>query len=144
MLPATFCAISLCNPLWHRPKWFFEICTHGFLPEENNFCTVVKRKLLFFSHRCNIFTNTLRWGEKHDLLSGPIHFFVMFQRAARLAVGVSLHEVEIACPEFLAMHTFLSRGWANVLFWTWVNSDRVKSCGKVSGQVAASLVQSLV
>ena len=90
-------------PLWHRPKWFFEICTHGFLPEENNFCTVIKRKLHFFSHRWNIFTNTLRWGEKHELLSDPIHFFVMFERAARLAVGVSLHEVEIACPEFLAM-----------------------------------------
>ena len=126
MLLATFCAISLCNPLWHRPKWFFEICTHGFLPEENNSCTVVKRTLLLFSHRWKIFTNTLRWGEKHELLSGPIHFFVMFQRAARLAVGISLHEVEMACPEFLAMrymHSFLSSCMASYArdnhIWTW-------------------------
>ena len=40
--------------------------------------------------------DTLLWREKHDLLSGPIHCFVKFWRAARLVVGVSLHEVHIA------------------------------------------------
>ena len=90
-----------------------EICTHGILPEEDNFCTVVKRTLRFFSHRWNIFTNTLLWGEKHDLFSGPIRCFVKFWRAARLVVGASLHEVQIACLEFLAMGGVHSVTWEN-------------------------------
>ena len=107
MLLATFCAISLCNPLWHRPKCFFEICTHGFLPEENNFCTEGEASLLFSPLEHFYEHTSLRRKTRFIIWSHT--FFVMFQRAARLVVGVSIHEVQIACPEFLPM---CSVGWS--------------------------------
>ena len=56
------------NILHVNQNGFFLICTHGILLEENNFCTVMKRKLCLFFHRWNIFMNTLLWGENHFII----------------------------------------------------------------------------
>ena len=96
---------AICNPLWHRPKWFFEICTLGILPGENSFCTVVKRKLLFSSFlTVGTFLRThtsLRRKTRFIIWSHTFLCDVLTRRA--LGCWLSLHEVQIACLEFLAM-----------------------------------------